>query len=61
MSVHLWRLAAAAVICLAVFVIVWGHLSWLPALCVGLGVGAAEFARPYAWAWLQTLKAKVLG
>ena len=40
MSVTLWRLAGAAFIALVVFLIIWGHLSWLPALSVALCAGA---------------------
>ena len=61
MSVTLWRLAGAAFIALVVFLIIWGHLSWLPALSVALCASATEFARPYAWAWLRSMKAKVFG
>jgi hypothetical protein len=57
----LWQLAAAAFVAFCVFLIIWGHLSWLPALAIALCAGAAEFARPYAWAWLRSMKAKVLG
>jgi hypothetical protein len=57
----LWQLAAAAFVAICVFLIVWGHLSWLPALGAALCVGAAEFARPYVWAWLLTVKEKVFG
>lgn len=61
MSVTLWRLAGAVFIAFVVFLIIWGHLPWLPALAVALCAGAAEFARPYAWAWLLTVKEKVFG